>query len=106
MIYIPAIAVTAHHFQQRRAFAMGVAAAGTSLGALLHPIMLNNVIHGPLGFGNGVRASAGLVGSVLLLGGVLSRTRLPPKKDKESLGLWTAAKKFSRDEVYVFAVCG
>lgn len=85
---------------------MGVAAAGTSLGALLHPIMLNNVIHGPLGFGNGVRASAGLVGGALLLGGLLTRTRGTPKKDEGRLGIWTAVKKFSKDEVYVFAVIG
>lgn len=85
---------------------MGVAAAGTSLGALLHPIMLNNLIHGALGFGNGVRASAGLVGGALLLGGLLTRTRGPPKKEKGHVGLWTAVKKFSKDEVYVFAVIG
>lgn len=106
IVYVPSIAVTAHHFRRRRALAMGIAAAGTSLGALLHPIMLNNIIHGSLGFSNGVRASAGLVGGVLLLGGLLCRTRLPPKTSEESVGLWMAAKKFSRDSVYVFAVLG
>lgn len=106
MVYIPSIAVTAHHFRRKRPFAMGATVAGTSLGALLHPIMLNNVIHGHLGFANGVRASAGLVGGALLLGGLLARTRLPPKKDQNSISFWTAIKKFSKDTVYVFAVLG
>ncbi|KAG1791785.1 uncharacterized protein BJ212DRAFT_1418599, partial [Suillus subaureus] len=52
---IPSIAVVAHHFERRRAFAMGLVVAGVSMGSILHPIMLNNLINGRLGFANGVR---------------------------------------------------
>lgn len=106
IVYVPSIAVTAHHFRRRRAFAMGVAAGGASLGALSHPIMINNLIHGPLGFHNGVRASAALFGGTMLLGGLLTRTNLPPKKDENIVSLWAAAKKFSKDTVYILAVAG
>ncbi|KAL0568097.1 hypothetical protein V5O48_013897 [Marasmius crinis-equi] len=82
---------------------MGIAVAGSSLGALAFPIMLNNLIHGHLGFANGVRASAGLVGGSFLIGVLLMRTRLPPKS-KGGLSLLAAAKKFSKDIVYLFAV--
>ncbi|KAG1760765.1 major facilitator superfamily domain-containing protein [Suillus occidentalis] len=50
---VPSIAVVSHHFQRRRAVAMGIVVAGASLGAILHPIMLNHLINGRLGFANG-----------------------------------------------------
>ncbi|OAX31084.1 hypothetical protein K503DRAFT_806390 [Rhizopogon vinicolor AM-OR11-026] len=34
-------------------------ASGSSLGSIIHPIMLNNLLNGPVGFANGVCASAG-----------------------------------------------
>ncbi|KAG2343119.1 MFS general substrate transporter [Suillus weaverae] len=76
---VPSITVVSHHFQQRRAFAMGIVVAGASLGAILHPIMLNNLINGRLGFTNGVRASAGLISGLLFIANLLMRTRLPPQ---------------------------
>ncbi|KAL0568095.1 hypothetical protein V5O48_013895 [Marasmius crinis-equi] len=102
-IYVPSIAVLAHHFTTKRSLAMGIAVAGSSLGALVFPIILNNLIHGRVGFANGVRASAGLVGGSFLIGALLMRTRLPPKP-KGTLSLLAAAKKFAKDIVYLFAV--
>ena len=56
---------------------MGIVASGSSLGGLVHPIMLNNLFHGSqaIGFGRGVRASAGLVIGVEFLAILLIKTR-------------------------------
>lgn len=100
-MYIPSIAVVAHHFRRRRALAMGIVASGSSLGGILHPIMLNNLLHGPAGFTGGVRASAGLNLGLLVVAIALVRTRLPPQPPAKLL---PAIRKFSRDSAYVAAV--
>lgn len=63
------MALLAQHFRKphRRAFVMSIVASGSSLGGTLHPIMLNNLFNGGVGFANGVRASAGLIGGCLVL---------------------------------------
>lgn len=103
LIYIPTMGVIAHHFQRRRTLALGIAASGSSIGGLVHPIMLNSLFHGSPGFAVGVRASAGfnlaLMGTAILL----MRTRLPPKP-VGSLG--PAVKRFVKDPPYALAVCG
>ncbi|KAG1748625.1 MFS general substrate transporter [Suillus lakei] len=81
---IPSIAVVSHHFQRRRAFTMGLVVAGASVGSILHPIMLNNLINGRLGFANGVRVSAGMIGGLLLIAYLLMRTRLQPQSQAVS----------------------
>jgi len=104
LIYVPAISVVSHYFSTRRAIAMGIAASGSSVGALIHPIMLNHLFNNPsVGFANGVRASAGLNTVLLLIACLLMRTRLPPKKAGNA-NLFAAALAFSHDSAYVFAV--
>ncbi|KAG1837278.1 major facilitator superfamily domain-containing protein [Suillus subalutaceus] len=78
LMYIPSIAVISHHFRRRRTLVMTFVATGSSLGAIIHPIMLNNLLNGPLGFAHGVRASAGLISSFLLTACLCMRTRLDP----------------------------
>ncbi|KAJ7578696.1 hypothetical protein C8J56DRAFT_1170430 [Mycena floridula] len=58
IIYVPAIAVLAHHFKRRRSFMMGVVGSGIAGGGVIHPLMLNKFIHGQVGFRWGVRISA------------------------------------------------
>jgi len=83
---------------------MTIVASGSSLGAIVHPIMLNNLLNSSLGFGNATRASAGLVSGLLLISCLLMRTRLPPPA--QATDLRKALKKFSRDTAYIFAVTG
>ncbi|THU91031.1 hypothetical protein K435DRAFT_820977 [Dendrothele bispora CBS 962.96] len=90
MIYVPSIAILAQYFRQRR--------------AIVHPIILNNLLNGPLGFGNTIRANAELVSGFLLMSCLLMRTRLPPPT--KVMSLLKALKKFSRDAAYIFAVAG
>lgn len=101
---VPAIAVVSHHFQRRRAVAMGIVVAGASLGAILHPIMLNNLINGRLGFTNGVRASAGLISGLLLIANLLMRTRLPPQP--KAVSYTRVLQSSSRDGAYICACVG
>lgn len=71
-------------------------------GATVHPIILNNVIHGPLGFANGVRVSAAVVSVGMLLFVLCSRTRLPPKKNVKAIPIG----EFIRDAPYMAVLVG
>ncbi|KAJ6529838.1 MFS general substrate transporter [Mycena capillaripes] len=102
-MYVPTIAVISHYFQKRRALAMTIVATGSSLGAVVHPIMLNNTIR-TLGFGNAVRASAGLVSGLLLIACILMRPRLPPSPTH--LPFWKSVRRFGRDTPYVLTTIG
>ncbi|KAI0033250.1 major facilitator superfamily domain-containing protein [Vararia minispora EC-137] len=104
-VYVPSIAICTHYFHRRRALAMGIAASGTALGAMLHPIMLNNLIHGKTGFANGVRASGGLIAGCFVIGILIMRTRLPPRKTQH-MSLISALQKFVKDDVYIATVLG
>ncbi|KAG2039580.1 major facilitator superfamily domain-containing protein [Suillus americanus] len=101
---VPSIAVVSHHFQRRRAFAMGLVVAGVSMGSILHPIMLNNLINGKLGFANGVRASAGMIGGLLLIAYFLMHTRLPPQP--KAVSYTRVLQNSWRDHAYICACLG
>jgi len=79
---------------------MGIVSAGSAIGAALHPIMLNHLFHGPLGFHNGVRVSAAFNSFLLIGSNLVMRTRLPPKKEGSAIPIFD----FARDPPYVFAV--
>jgi MFS family permease len=76
LLYIPSMAVISHHFRRKRTLVLSFVASGTSLGSIIFPIMLNNLLNGNVGFANGVRASAGLVSGLLLIACLCMRTRL------------------------------
>lgn len=108
LTYIPTLAVSAQHFrsQHLRPRAMGLVAAGSSLGGLLHPIMLNNLFHGKAGFAKGVRASAGLILGLQVVALALVRTKYPKpgQNPVKHLKLGHALVKFSKDWAYVCVV--
>ncbi|KAG1845419.1 major facilitator superfamily domain-containing protein [Suillus tomentosus] len=101
---VPSFTVVSHHFQRRRAFAMGIVATGSGLAAILHPVMLNNLINGRLGFANGVRASAALSGGLLFIANLLMRTRLPPQP--KIVSYTRVLQNSSRDGAYICACVG
>ncbi|KAG2120075.1 MFS general substrate transporter [Suillus cothurnatus] len=104
LTHVPSIAVVSHHFQRRRAFTMGLVVTGASMGSILHPIMLNNLINGRLGFANGVRASAGMIGGLLLIAYLLMHTRLPPQP--RAVSYTRVLQNSSRDHAYICACLG
>jgi hypothetical protein len=83
---------------------MGLVVTGASMGSILHPIMLNNLINGRLGFANGVRASAGMIGGLLLIAYLLMHTRLPPQP--RAVSYTRVLQNSSRDHAYICACLG
>lgn len=51
---------------------MGIVATGASVGGIIHPIMLNQLFEGKLGFHNGVRVSAAMNGFLLIIANIIS----------------------------------
>lgn len=59
-LFLPAVSVIPHWFKKRRAFAMGIGAAGSSVGGVVYPIAINKLIP-MVGFPWSVRIAAFLV---------------------------------------------
>ena len=67
--------------------------------------MLNSWFNGSLGFKNGVRASAGLNGALLLVSFFLMKPRLVPKKEFKT-GLIESFRIYLKDGPYVLTIIG
>ncbi|KAJ7727338.1 MFS general substrate transporter [Mycena olivaceomarginata] len=104
IVCVPSLAVVSHYFLKRRALAMVIVASGASLGAVVHPIMLNNTLHTSLSFPNSVRASAGLITGTLLIACSMMHPRLQPPSSH--LPFWKSLGRFVRDKAYIFSTLG
>ncbi|KAG1724549.1 major facilitator superfamily domain-containing protein [Suillus lakei] len=104
LLYVPSLAVVSHYFQRKRTLVMTFATLGSSLGAIVHPIMLNNLLNGRLGFANGVRVSAGLISVLLLIACLCMRTRLDPPTTP--VNYIAAARKCIGNVPFIFAIAG
>lgn len=84
---------------------MGIVASGSSLGGVVHPIMLNSLIHGRVGFHWGVRVSAFLNLALLALANGMMSTRLPPQRKSlaREIAYW---RHFFTERTYVTASAG
>ncbi|KIY03027.1 uncharacterized protein Z520_01493 [Fonsecaea multimorphosa CBS 102226] len=83
LAYAPAIAVIGQYFHQRRPLAMGIASAGSSLGGVIFPLMLDRLIyHTHLGFGWAVRVVGFLVLGLCLTACATVVPRVPPRKGR------------------------
>ncbi|KAF8186784.1 monocarboxylate permease [Pholiota molesta] len=80
LTYSSSLAIPGHYFKRKRAFAVGIVSSGSAVGAVIHPIMLNRLINGSIGFHNAVRISAAMNVFLLLVAMSLMRTRLPPRE--------------------------
>jgi MFS family permease len=86
LMFLPAVSIATHYFRAKRSLAMGVVVAGSSLGAVLHPILLNNTFDKHNGFAWGVRYASFLDLGILIIANLLMRTRLPPRQHKLEIG--------------------
>ncbi|KAF8625094.1 hypothetical protein AX15_005573 [Amanita polypyramis BW_CC] len=102
LTYVPTFAILSHYFRQRKSLVIGLVAGGSSLGAVIHPIMLNRLFNGHIGFHNGIRISASINVFLLIVANFLSRTRLPPRKAVKYLQV----VEFLRDPPYVCLIIG
>ncbi|KAK1975008.1 riboflavin transporter MCH5 [Colletotrichum cereale] len=90
LIMFPAMAATPQYFLKRRGAAMGLAIAGSSLGAVVFPIVLSKLLD-TIGFGWSVRVCGFIMMPVLLFSSLSVRARLPPRKSR--FFIWTAFKE-------------
>lgn len=109
LTYIPSVGVVSHHFPDphKRVLVMCIVASGSSMGGILHPIMLNNLFNKGVGFAKGVRASAGLLCGLQIIALCLMRakyTRQVSGKNVQLVPLGTSIKKLSRDKPYVIMI--
>jgi MFS family permease len=81
LLFVPATSVISHWFKLRRAYALGFVIAGSSLGGVIFPIMLNNLII-RVGYASAVRATGYLILGCLVISNLTIVPRLPPMKDR------------------------
>ncbi|KAH7915197.1 hypothetical protein BJ138DRAFT_1098068 [Hygrophoropsis aurantiaca] len=104
LVYVPRIAVISQYFQKRRTFVITLITTGSSIGSVIHPIMLNNLLNGQVGFANGVRISAAVVATTMLTACLLMRTRIPPPTKKANYV--QVAKSAINDSAFMIAGMG
>ena len=101
LTYVPSMSLVSHYFQRHRTLALGIASAGSPTGAIFYPILLNHLLHGPIGFRRGIQITAGLNFALLAIAVTLTKPRLPPTRRESIL---PKLQKFCRDLPYVAAV--
>lgn len=78
-MFSPTLSVCATYFLVKRSLVLGLAAAGTALGAIAFPILLENLFE-PLGFGGAVRVVGYTSIGLLAIANLITRPRvLPPR---------------------------
>jgi MFS family permease len=103
--FVPSLAVVSEYFKKRQATAISVVFMGLSLGSILTPIMVNNMLQkSNLGFSTAIRIHAGVLTFLLILGCVLIKPRLPPPKTQANL--CSCLRKFSREKTYIILLAG
>ncbi|KAJ7283217.1 MFS general substrate transporter [Mycena rebaudengoi] len=102
VIFGPTLAIVSHWFKRRRSTAMGVVATGSSVGGLIIPILVQNLIP-RIGFPWTTRVLALLL---LFTTGILNlclKRRLPPVKTSGGIFNWKAFK-YKPFSLYTLAV--
>ncbi|KAF5376598.1 hypothetical protein D9757_009593 [Collybiopsis confluens] len=85
ILFLPTLSVTAHYFKRRRGLVMGILLTGSSVGAVVYPIMINHLFSSSVGFAWGVRIVSFLDLAFLIIANLTMKTRLPPaRKDPNS----------------------
>ncbi|EJD41249.1 MFS general substrate transporter [Auricularia subglabra TFB-10046 SS5] len=105
-LFLPTVSIIAHHFDKKRALAMGIVFTGVSASGLIFPIVLNKFFHGKVGFPNGVRICGAIMSVVLIAGCALMRTRLPPKSKMLDRPPQPNVLAFFKEKEYVMMVVG
>ena len=77
MIFYPAMSATFTWFFRRRAFALGIVAAGSGLGGIIFPIMVHKLVP-QVGFGWTMRICAFLILALMIIANLTVVSRFPP----------------------------
>lgn len=84
LIFYPAMSSVGTWFHKNRALAFGVMAAGSSLGGVIFPIMVDKLV-AELGFAWAMRISAFLILGLLIFANLTVKSRLPPTVKRWSI---------------------
>ncbi|KAL1920215.1 uncharacterized protein VTP21DRAFT_1361 [Calcarisporiella thermophila] len=103
LLFTPALAVIGQWFDKRRAYAIGIVASGSSLGGVVFPIMLHQLLS-RVGFGWAVRIMAFFVLGCLSISILTVKSRLPSQCPKSLIQLIDFGG--FRDVRYTLAVIG
>ncbi|KIM41326.1 hypothetical protein M413DRAFT_146525 [Hebeloma cylindrosporum] len=98
--YIPTLGLPTHYFKRRRPLVLGLTSSGAAMGAVIHPLLLNKLFKGSIGFHNGVRISGAINVTLLIIACAIMRTRLPPKPILHH----SPIKSWLKEPAYVTAV--
>ncbi|RJE27029.1 Major Facilitator Superfamily [Aspergillus sclerotialis] len=79
MTMAPALSSAAQYFQKKRAAALGLSVAGSSLGGVVFPIALDRMFSSSFGFAWGVRVVGFIILGILIFSITTIRARLPPR---------------------------
>lgn len=80
LTFCPSLALLSSYFARRRAFAVGLAAAGAATGGLVYPVVVNQLLfHRDVDFGWTVRALGFIMLGTYVPCLLWFRTRLPPR---------------------------
>ncbi|KAM7199219.1 MFS general substrate transporter [Naviculisporaceae sp. PSN 640] len=100
IIFMPPMSVLSSYFVRNRAFALAVAATGTSIGGVVFPAMVQYLIP-KVGFGWAVRCSGSVAAGIAAVAWLLLRPRLKPRRS----GPWVEWQAF-REAPYVLYMLG
>ncbi|KAF5356726.1 hypothetical protein D9757_012533 [Collybiopsis confluens] len=78
ILFLPTLSVSAHYFKKKRGLVMGILLTGSSVGAVVYPIMVNHLFNSSTGFAWGVRIVSFLDLFLLVTANLMMKTRLPP----------------------------
>lgn len=76
-LFVPCLAITSTYFSEKRALALGIASCGSSIGAVIYPILFHR-LQDKIGFGATTRAIGYIMLGTLAIAVALLRTRVPP----------------------------
>ncbi|KAJ7253014.1 MFS general substrate transporter [Mycena haematopus] len=105
LLFVPAVSLPSHYFKAKRSLVIGMAFAGSALGGVVFPIILNHLINGPVGFKWGIRTVAFITTILLVIGNLLTKPRLPTKKQRAPEDN-AVLKLILKDFPYWLSVCG
>ena len=90
-LFVPGLAITSTYFSSKRSLAVGIAASGSSSGAVVYSIMFHRLVS-RIGFPWTVRAMGFMALGLLIISNVVMRPRIAPSH-RRSLFIWQAFKE-------------
>ncbi|KAH9885567.1 MFS general substrate transporter [Xylariomycetidae sp. FL2044] len=91
-LFVPCVSIMPSYFSSRLGLAVGIASAGSSVGGLIYPIVLNELLY-RIGFAWSVRVLGFLVLGTLLIPLAVMRMRIKPPRARSFID-WSAFLDF------------